>query len=193
MVSNMEVRLIDVGINWPADFHRIRCLGHIIHLTAMAFLEAGKKMPQVDNRDRWRRLGCYGKFYNIVVWVQQNPQRAEYFRTLSTLQLIRDNITRWHLYYNMCERALEVKEALTALTMEEKELETEFLTITDWEHLANLVRFLQLFQLFTKANEGLRDAIDRMLPSLEYLLGHLERWRKGYKRNDWFGLRINAA
>ena len=93
----------------------------------------------------------------------------------------------------MCERALEVKEALTALTVEEKELKTEFLTITDWEHLANLARFLRPFRSLTKANEGLRDAIDRMLPSLEYLLGHLERWRRGYERNDWFGLRIDAA
>ena len=31
-----------------------------------------------------------------------------------------------------------MKEALTALIVEEKELETEFFTITDWEHLVNL-------------------------------------------------------
>lgn len=62
----------------------------------------------------------------------------ERFRLISNLQLIRDNSTRWHSYYDMCQRSLQVRDALTALTAEEKDLEDEALIATDWIRLANL-------------------------------------------------------
>ena len=150
-------------------------------------------MPPVDDRERWRSFGCYGKLHNIVVWVQQSPQRMERFRSLSNLQLVRDNFTRWHSYYDMCLRALEVKEALITLIVEEIDLETEALTATDWEYLVNLIQFLHPFCSVTKANEGLHDTIDRMLPAFEFLLGHLEESRRVYRANRWISVHIDAA
>ena len=117
----------------------------------------------------------------------------ERFRSLSQLQLLRDNATRWHSYYDMCQRALQIKEALAALTVEERELEAEGLSATDWEHLAKLSQFLKPFRSVTKANEGLHESIDRMLPALESLLGHLESSRTTYKANEWISVRIDAA
>ena len=62
----------------------------------------------------------------------------ERFRSLNSLQLIRDNKTRWHSYYNMCKRALLVKDALTTLLAQEIELVAETLNATDWDHLTHL-------------------------------------------------------
>ena len=150
-------------------------------------------MPAVDDREGWRSFGCYGKLHNIVVWVQQSSQRMERFRLLSSLQLIRDNSTRWHFYYDMCQRALQVKDALMALIVEQVDLEAKALTATDWEYLANLSRFLLPFRSITKANEGLFDTMDRMLPALEFLLAHLEQSRQDYKENRWIAVHIDAA
>ena len=62
-------------------------------------------------------------------------------------------------------------------------LETEALTASKWEHLVNLTQFLYFFCFVTKANEGLLDTIDRMLPAFEFLLGHLEQSRQDYAEN----------
>ena len=59
--------------------------------------------------------------------------------------------------------------------MKEKELETKLFTAINWEHLINLIKFLKFFRYITKANEGLCDFINKMLPSLEFLLAYLER------------------
>ena len=194
MVNCMETKLNEADITWPADFYRLRCLGHIVHLTAIAFLEAKMpSLPAFDNREDWRNFGCYGKLHNIVVWVQQSPQRMERFRSISDFQLVRNNSTRWHSYYDMCHRALQVKDALIALTVQEMDLEAEALTASEWEHLANLTEFLYPFRSVTKANEGLLDTIDRMLPAFEFLLGHLERSRQDYAGNQWMSIRIDAA
>ena len=93
----------------------------------------------------------------------------------------------------MCERALTVKNAFVAFIMEEKKLEAEFLTATDWEYLTNLARFFKPFRYITKANKDFRDSIDRILFLFEFLLTHFERWRKDYGEDDWFGKRIDAA
>jgi hypothetical protein len=42
-VRSLERRLAEVGINWEAATHRVRCLGHIINLSLQAFLFASSK------------------------------------------------------------------------------------------------------------------------------------------------------
>ena len=55
----------------------------------------------------------------------------ERFRSINSLQLIRDNKTRWHTYYNMCKCVLLIKDAPTALLAQKIELVAETLNITD--------------------------------------------------------------
>lgn len=183
--------------------HRVRCLGHIIHLAAHDFffrrpsdtLGDGEKVhsPTPDDNMAWRDLGCYGKLHNIVVWIQRSPQRRNRFRVLSDLQLVRDNATRWHSYYDMCQRSLECRTALSELISTEVDLEAEYLSYTDWENISALVKFLGPYRHATKANEGLFDCIDRVLPGMEYLLEHHERAREQYAAAPFMATRIDAA
>ena len=52
----------------------------------------------------------------------------ERFREFSKFQFVRNNSTRWHSYFDMCECALAVKDALAIFIVKEKELEAESLT-----------------------------------------------------------------
>ena len=93
----------------------------------------------------------------------------------------------------MCHCALQVKDVLIVLTVQEMDLEAEVLTASEWEHLASLMEFLYPFCFVTKANEGLLDTIDRMLLAFEFLLGHFERLKQDYAGNQWMSIRIDAA
>ena len=85
IINSLEEQLTDAGVDWPAIFHRIRCWDHIVYFSATVFLKVERKIFGVEKRDRWRRLGCYNKLHNIVVWIQQNSQRTKRFRELSKL------------------------------------------------------------------------------------------------------------
>jgi hypothetical protein len=118
-----------LGIN---KFHRLRCNGHIINLSAQAFLfpelvdtadEAGlnafidgsvSSYTKQQIRE-WRKWGPLGKLHNIVVWTAGSSQREEAFKQLleaKGLGLVRDNSTRWNSWYVMLERALKLRDAV---------------------------------------------------------------------------------
>ena len=158
MVNEMERQMAANGYIWDAKIHRLRCLGHIINLAAEDFFY--KDAPDPHNQVEWRQFGCYSKIHNIILWVRKSPQRVERFKELSPLMLIHDNSTRWHSYYDMCERALLLRAPITELLNQEPLLEPDYLTSTDWEHLTNIKDFLQPFQLATKKNEGLLNIIN---------------------------------
>jgi hypothetical protein len=82
-------RDLELGI---AEGRRLRCLGHIINLSAKAFLfgtedgsfdfeisDVGKMKPEVR-----QALGPIGKLHNIIHWVQRTPQRAQSFKKLTS-------------------------------------------------------------------------------------------------------------
>jgi len=72
----------------PAIYRRLRCFGHVINLSAKAFL-FGKDPDafelEIDNLEKlklevryerellaqWRKRGSIGKLYNIVVWIRR--------------------------------------------------------------------------------------------------------------------------
>ena len=198
MAEEMEASLATVGIPWDARFHRIRCIGHIVHLAATEFLFPGgadnvNNEPGPDEQEKWRDYGCVGKLHNIVVWVQASPQRMERWRQLSRLQLIRDNKTRWHSYYDMCERALELRAELGALLATESELVGEALAPTDWIDLQQIAAFLKPFRLVTKQTESIYDTLDKVLPAFEFLLRHFELARARWLDNQAMALRIQRA
>ena len=148
MVNKMEVQMTANGYDWDTKTHRLRCLAHIIHLTAGDFFF--NETPDPHNEAGWRAFGSYGKLHNIVLWVQKSPQRMENFKVISHYRLIRDNATRWHSYYDMCERALFLRDEITQLLNTEPELEKDHLGPTDWGYLAGITTFLKPFRSATK-------------------------------------------
>ena len=168
--------------------HRLRCSGHIINLAVMEFL-IGKRPPTTDSYggpsekdiEQWRKRGAIGKLHNIVVYITWSPQRLQTFTALTDgLRLLRDNDTRWNSWYKMVERALrpKVRQAITVFCAQEPALQEDVLTPSDWVTLAETHKFLEPFHDATIANEGVRNSISDVLPTMDYLLHHIEASRE---------------
>ena len=80
---------------------RLRCLGHIINLSAKAFLYGNDEESfdfEVDEMSAmkfemrqalellvfWRKKGPIGKLHNLVLWIRATPQRRQAFRKIAT-------------------------------------------------------------------------------------------------------------
>lgn len=211
----MENLLSPQGIEYDAKFFRLRCFGHIINLTVQEFFfgptateesqqqQQPSKLPKDSDvlarftEEDWREYGCIGKLHNIIVFVQRSPQRLSRFKALSNdLSLKRDNKTRWNSWYEAIEWALrdEIKSAISEFCSNEPKLYEDELRGTDWSLLANVRDFLKPFFKATKDTEGSRSTIDKILPSMERLLTHLEKSvSTTYKSNNFMRLRCTDA
>ena len=82
----------------------------------------------------------------------------------------RDQGTRWNSWYEMINRVLEkIKPQIQSLLAEEAELKDDNLTPDDWEVLLFVRDFLASFYDTTKATEGRKATLDRVLPSLDFM------------------------
>jgi len=81
-----------LNINDTVERRRLRCLGHILNLSARAFFfgsdpksfeeEVEKTQRYEDSkkeRELWRNRGPFGKLHNVVVYILSTPQRREEF------------------------------------------------------------------------------------------------------------------
>ena len=93
----------------------------------------------------------------------------------------------------MAERVLEVREEIGALLITEADLEGEVLIPSDWTDLGEMVHFLRPFRELTKGTESTFDAVDRVLPAMEYMLKHLEEWRERWVGNEAMEGRVQRA
>jgi hypothetical protein len=122
-----------------------------------------------------------GKLHNIVVYTTWSLQRLQAFTILSDdLRLRRDNDTRWNSWYKMVEWALrpKVRQAITIFCAQEPALQQDILTPSDWATLTEICQFLEPFQNVTMANEDSRNSICDVLPTMDYLLHHIEASRE---------------
>ena len=107
----------ELEITWNQTFYRLRCNGHIINLSAQAFLfpdltstrdeaslnsQINRIIPASFTKQQmaeWRKMGPLVKLHNIVVWTAASTQRFDAFKGLAEadgLGLLRDNSTRWN-------------------------------------------------------------------------------------------------
>ncbi|KAM4058301.1 transposase-like protein [Hirsutella rhossiliensis] len=139
--------------------HRLRCFGHIINLAVMEFL-IGKRPPTADS--------YHGP---------SDDERLQTFTGLTDgLRLRRDNDTRWNSWHSMVEWALrtKVRQGITIFCAQEPALQDDALTSSDWVTLAEIHKFLEPFHDATMANEGTGNSISDVLPTMDYLLHHIE-------------------
>ncbi|KAL5585705.1 hypothetical protein FOVSG1_013397 [Fusarium oxysporum f. sp. vasinfectum] len=136
--------------------------------------------------DNWTSPNCLGVIGFTVQFVTedhglQSLVRLQAFTILSDgLRLRRDNDTRWNSWYKMVEWALrsKVRQAITIFCAQEPALQEDILTPSDWATLTETCKFLEPFQDATMANEGNRNSICDVLPTMDYLLHHIETSRE---------------
>lgn len=194
------------GVYYNAVQRRLRCNGHIINLAVQAFL-FGKTVddyeypenlalsPSDAQLNQWRRLGPLGKLHNIVMWIMGSPQRMQSFKKRSEGPMPRrDNSTRWNSWFNMLDWVLKkLKHVIISVTNEEPDLAKDILTAEEWKILANIRDFLQAFHDATKATEGRRATLERVLPTMDFLANHFERAVEEYAQHDFMRESLHAG
>jgi hypothetical protein len=92
------------------------------------------------------------------------------------LRLRRDNNTRWNSWYKMVEWVFKpkVRQGITIFCAQEPALQEDTLTLSDWVTLTEIYKFLEPFHDATMANEGIRNSISDVLPTMDYLLHYIE-------------------
>ena len=178
LARTMELILKKQGIKWDSQVHKMQCLKYIVNLAVSAFIYSNlynNKMPAEDASIEWKRFGALGKLHNIVVYTQHSPQRYEAFKELlDGLRLQRDNKTQWNSWFKSIERTLKLKQALQVYYDEEHKFQTERLSPEDWDTLTEMQDFLKPFYDTTLGTEGVFNAVNKVLPAMEYLLEHLK-------------------
>jgi hypothetical protein len=135
-VQAISRRLGDLGVTFPAEERRLRCFGHILNLSAKAFLWSENRVnvedallgddsdeaAELERLQQWRTRGPLGKLYNCIRYTLKTPQRRERFeeKCRAHLQhepgqvvgLILGNDTRWNGDYEAIVRALRLREPL---------------------------------------------------------------------------------
>ena len=155
----------------------------------------------------WRKRGSVGKLHNVVVFGRRSPQRRELFESISlanddgtnqssNLMITQDNETRWNSTYLMITRALHLKREIEVfidrcqLSPDPKKRvpKEDHLQPEDWRILAETVRILKPFysqtmRLQSRGENASYGSIWEVLPSMEFLLEHMESLKTEYAGN----------
>jgi hypothetical protein len=187
--------------------HRLRCNGHIINLTAQSFLfrSEDEALAEYNNSNTfstptevemklWRKKGPLGKLHNIVLSIQRSAQRMAKFRQLSQgRNLARDNSTRWNSWYKMISTAIQLKVAVNVYCTQYQENEADLLLPDDWKILQQLEDFLQSFHDATLSSESHGATIERVLPTMDFLLEQFEQGKLFYIDDTFMGPCCNSG
>lgn len=199
MVSQLAGKLAIDGIHWDPNLHRLHCNGHIINLVVLAFL-FGKDPTQLNDRNQptddakaeaaeWRKRGPLGKLHNIIKHVYGSVQRQQIYLQLieneKHLGLRRDNETRWNSWFLCIIWACKQKNSICSYCFQMK-IQDDFLQPDDWTALEEIHKFLMPFWEATLATEGYGHAVNRVIPSMDYLSKHLVEG----SRNNWQSPRL---
>ncbi|KAG7403623.1 putative AC transposase [Fusarium oxysporum f. sp. rapae] len=96
LLKMFNPRASPTGLQGLEGERRIRCVGHILNLSAKAFLEGDSsdifdshiaEKDQKKEREllrEWRKRGPIGKLHNLVYWIRRNPQRRELFLSITS-------------------------------------------------------------------------------------------------------------
>ena len=139
-----------------------------------------------DDLWNWRVRGPYGRLWNIITYICWTLQRCGKFAALvqdalpeeTAFQTIAANLTRWNSDFKAIKRVLQLRtgyEVFVARHIRDG-LENDQLDMDDWKELQDIIVILESFHRCTLELEGHRGngALYDMLPTIDYLLEHLE-------------------
>ncbi len=136
----------------------VECFGHNIDLIVQDVL---KSVPE---------LSCLrDKISNIVSLTKNRASAKKRFKTCrrsisgSTLQLCQAEQNRWNSIYEMFERFLQLKAAITWFMAEESSLES--LSIKEWSDLSSTVNILRpLYDIVVELSAEKYSTISKVIP-----------------------------
>jgi hypothetical protein len=150
----------------------------------------------LKDMEEWRRKGPLGKLHNFVVFIQRSVQRLGKFLDLSRgHHLAQDNSTRWNSWERMLTVALALRDAIEDYfdQWEDDNCAEDKLTKKEWATLENIRSFLNKLKMATKALEGHAATLDRVLPSMDFILDVFERGKRANVDNVIMAPMYNAG
>ena len=204
----------NLGIQDVDEFvvqRRLRCIGHIINLTAQTFLfdqdpeaiEFSQIYQQGSSdgdeslaQDTSRRLGAIGKLHNLIVFIRASSIRFHHFLKISkNVAPILDNSTRWNSWFYMLERAQRLRQEITQFERDYwDELQDNCLSMDDWQtSIVPAYQFLGAFNETTKATESDESTLDQVLIAMDFLMEKFEHARDAYQHNPFLTAGIVSA
>lgn len=182
------------AIEWDPKYYRLRCIAHIFNLAAKAFLfdstneslstennlllAQSNRIPTQAEVNTWRRRGCLGKIHNFNVALHASNERMEKWEKLAGVRIPRDNDTRWGSWEAQISAMLSERiqiayakwwDRYPDLISSEDKLNEE-----DWVYLKKISTFLTALTDATSWVEGSGATLERVLPTMEYILKHFE-------------------
>jgi len=186
-----------------AGEHQLRCVGHVINLAVMAIwfgdvdctLSQDTVIVTYDTMAEWRRIGLWGKSDNIAIYVLASPQRRQEFKQLGgTTILQRDNATRWNTGYTMIQSIIRNRDAVKSFCERHPDyLDSDRLSVVDWEHLVDAVSILEPFHAATLRMEGDFSELHNILVELDFLRTMFTMVLQKYQGNPHLHVQRAAA
>lgn len=155
-------------MEYSATHNRIRCMGHIINLSAQSFLFVndantledatgqGQDSPlTLSDMERFRKLGPLGKLHNFIVHIGRTPQRKQQWKLLSRGKWIsRDNGTRWSSWEKMLREALPLRRYIDRYFEQysDEHLCKDRLSDDDWAHITKVSRVPGRSSIYTNSS-----------------------------------------
>lgn len=188
----------EFSVDYDSILHRIRCGTHVISLSGNDYLfsndseasdvqnntqlvEAGLLLPSAVERDYWRKKGPAGKLLNWTTSITRSPQRLQNWRKCCDVVVPRGNKTRWGSFDNMIEAFLAPKVQAGFDKWRNKYAEgsgiddEDIPCADDLDQLRKVHHCLQALRDAGKFLEGPEATLERVVPTFEYLLEHLEK------------------
>lgn len=196
--------MVDLGlhdefqIDYDPLLHRIRCGAHIIGLSGNDYLfstdleafdvennvqliEAGVQLPSAIEMAYWRKKGPAGKLHNLATAIARTSGRLQNWRRCCEVVVPRGNKTRWGSFDKMIEVFLSAKVQAGYDKWLYRFADTfgiddeDILTPEDLDQLRMIHACLQALRDTGKFLEGPHATIERVIPTFEFLLEHLEK------------------
>lgn len=217
-VASLSIRLLAKQVEWNSTQNHLRCVAHIVNLSAQCLLSSLRaSAPEVNDTYGPIESGLpevsqsivskvIGQIRKLVKFICSSPQREQQFFSIqqstgskAILKLVKDVATRWNSTYFMIERFVRLREALDLYigrAVREKLLsDHDRFTEDDWDVLAVLLQVLQPFEIVSRRMARTKEpTVQYVWPCYLFLFSHLERWPASREnRNQVFYREVRNA
>jgi hypothetical protein len=128
--------------------------------------------------------GTDGNLRNIGAYIHASTRRYNTFKSQAGVALPQEQETRWNSWYLMLHRAVELRPFVVAFVEDHfHDLGDDYLSREDWEIITDTVRILQPFEEATRGLEGDEVTLDRVLPTMDFLIQHIQETQQRYADN----------